>query len=95
MAGFAYYVIQRNDTINDSILGQTAQFFFVKVIFILQGDKRHRRIPTPISGTGPNGYTIVALATSRKVSDVSVNVSWPSGNVYRFRLQNAALRNAL
>lgn len=33
-----------------------------------QGDKRHRRIPTPISGTGPNGYTIVALATSRKHS---------------------------
>jgi len=33
-----------------------------------QGDKLHRRIPTPIAGTGPNGHTIVMLATSKKHS---------------------------
>jgi len=27
-----------------------------------QGDTRHRRIPTPISGTGPGGHTIVAVS---------------------------------
>jgi len=33
-----------------------------------QGDKKHRRIPTKIPGTGPTGHIIVALATSKKHS---------------------------
>eukprot|EP00088_Acartia_fossae_P062419 TRINITY_DN7533_c0_g1_i1.p1 TRINITY_DN7533_c0_g1~~TRINITY_DN7533_c0_g1_i1.p1 ORF type:complete len:478 (+),score=139.26 TRINITY_DN7533_c0_g1_i1:92-1525(+) len=33
-----------------------------------QGDKKCRRIPTKIPGTGPNGHIIVALATSKKHS---------------------------
>jgi len=33
-----------------------------------QGDKKHRRIPTKIPGTGPTGHIIVALAVSKKHS---------------------------
>jgi len=31
-----------------------------------QGDKKNRRLPTKILGTGPTGHTIVALAVSKK-----------------------------
>merc|ERR1719495_2538114 len=31
-----------------------------------QGDKKHRRLPAPIAGTGPDGKTIVAVAASKK-----------------------------
>ena len=27
-----------------------------------QGDNRHRRVPVPVSGTGPGGHTIVSVS---------------------------------
>jgi len=33
-----------------------------------QGDNRHRRIPTPIKGTGPDGHTIVMVSLGAKHS---------------------------
>jgi len=33
-----------------------------------QGDKKHRRIPTKIAGTGPGGHIIVAIAVSKRHS---------------------------